>query len=248
MSTPEASNPKGYFPATLWTVIIRAKSEDDGTRMTALEQILTRYHRPVVRHIQTSQRCSPEQAEDLCQDFWAQCLRLDFLKQVGPENGRFRTFIKTCLGNFLRDQHIRATAIKRGGGQTPASLDETDEDGHRLLDPASDSNPPDLTFDLEWALTIVDRALESLEKEYPTPQGIELFRALKGQFGRAPSAGTSADLAARLNMTEGAVNTQLSRMRAKLKGHIETEVRSTIGPDDDWREEVRYLIDLLGRR
>ena len=236
----------GFFEHTIWSTVLKAKAGDEQTRAAALERLLTRYRQPILRHIQACQGCSPEQAEDLTQGFLHQCLRLDFLSQVSAEHGRFRTFIKTCIKNFLRDQHVRERAAKRGGGQAPVSLDETDGEGNRLLDPAAPAATPDVVLDREWALSVLNRALEALSHECMAARRGELFEALKGHLGRVPEAGTAAEVGARLGMAEGAVHTAMNRLRKRLGELIGDEVRQTVGTQEDWRQELKYLVELLG--
>ena len=236
----------GFFEATIWSTIQKAKHGDEAVRTGALERLLLRYRTPIYSHILASQRCSPERAEDLTQEFIYHALRLDFLRQVGPENGRFRTFIKACVKNFLRDQHVRDSAAKRGGGAVVASLDETNEEGDRVLDPSSPGNPPDQAMDREWAQNVVVRSLEELERECISSRRGNLYQALKGHLGRAPDPGTAAQIGARLGMSEGAVNTAMNRLRGRLGELIAEEVRQTVGAQDDWRAELKYLISLAG--
>jgi hypothetical protein len=49
-------------------------------------------------------------------------------------------------------------------------------------------------------------------------------------------------------MTEGAVTTAAHRIRARLKGLVRDEVLQTVANEQDWQNEVRYLISLFGRR
>jgi RNA polymerase sigma-70 factor (ECF subfamily) len=247
MTPSESGSPGGFFEATLWSTIIKAKDGDESTRSAAMDRMLARYRQPILRHIQDCQRCEPEQAEDLCQGFLTQCLRLDFLKRVAPEHGRFRTFIKTCIGNFLRDEHVRASAQKRGGGQTPESLDATDEDGHRLVDPADVPTDPGLVLDREWALQVLDRAMERLRRESATSLRASTVEALEGHLGRAPDAGTAEAIGARLGAKVGTVHVAMSRTRGRLGELIREEIRQTVGTEEDLREELSYLIELLGR-
>jgi len=238
----------GFFEKTIWSTVLKAKGTDEKERAAALGRLLERYRRPIFRHILASlsgERRTPENAEDLTQEFIQQCLRLEFLKEVGPEQGRFRTFVKTCVRNFLRDQHVRESAQKRGGGHSPLSLDEADEDGNPVLDPAGKELSLESVLDREWALNVVERALEVLERECAAARRAGLFQALKGHLGRAPEPGTAKELGAKLGMSEGAVNTAMNRMRGRLAEQIREEVRQTVGPNENWREELKYLIELM---
>src|SRR5262245_8578251 len=114
----EASEKNNLFADTQWTKVIEAK--DNST--DALNSLCTLYRSPLLAWL----RCRGEKnenAEDSVQGFFEQLLRRDFLKDVGREKGRFRTFLLTAFQNFLRDQYRRSSADKRGGNQNLASLD-----------------------------------------------------------------------------------------------------------------------------
>lgn len=251
MSQAGKEAPAGFFEATIWSTILKAKGDDQAEGcQAAMERLLSRYRLPILRHIQASlpsHRRSPEYAEDLTQEFIHQLLRTDFLRRVDPREGRFRTFIKVCIKNFLRDQYVRETAAKRGGGRFPDSLDETDAEGNRLLDPAHSQESPDRILDREWARSIVDAALKQLEQKCVTSKQGELFDALKAHLGRAPDSSSAKAIGERLGMKEAAVHTAMNRLRGSLGKLIRQEVLQTVSTEPDCREEIRYLVDLMGK-
>ena len=50
---------------------------------------------------------SPEDAQDLTQSFFARLLEKRYLGQVGPQKGKFRSFLLAALRHFLSDQRNR---------------------------------------------------------------------------------------------------------------------------------------------
>jgi len=48
-------------------------------------------------------------------------------------------------------------------------------------------------------------------------------------------------------MSEAAVKMAASRIRARLKGLVREEIMQTVASQEDWQDEVRYLIQLFGR-
>src|SRR6185503_16848224 len=66
---------------------------------------------------------SPEQAQDFTQEFFAGFLEKNYVARATRERGRFRVFLMSSVENFLHNQHDRAQAQKRGGGQKLLSLD-----------------------------------------------------------------------------------------------------------------------------
>jgi len=242
----DQGNSASLFALTSWNTVLQAR-KDDPEGKAALERLLRRYYGPIHRIIQLQQRCSPEQAEDSAQEFIKECLRHDFLREVGPDKGRFRTFIRRCLEYFLRDQHIKAAAAKRGGGEAPLSLQVTDEEGHPLLDPAAPPEDPGLLLDREWAREVVAAALASLEQECAAARRADLFRELRGQLTGQDDPASAAGIGTRLGLSEGAMNVARYRLRQRFGEILVEEVKGTVGADGDWREELRYLQQLVGR-
>lgn len=237
----------GYFGATIWSTIIKARDGEESDRAAAMERLLVRYRQPIYRHILASLRGphrSHENAEDLTQGFIAQCLRVEFLRGVDPAKGRFRTFVRECIRRYLRDRHVEAVAAKRGGGQLLASLDEVDEEGRKIHEPAGPVLSPEEAMDREWAVSVLEHAMEALKRDSDHKQ-LGLFEAVKGQLGRAASPGTSAEIAIRLGMKPGTVDVTIHRMRKRLGELIRAEVRETVANEEELRDELRYLIALL---
>ena len=84
----------------------------------ALEALCRAYWPPLYSFLRR-QGHSPHDAEDLVQGFLARLLAREDLAEVGPEKGRFRTFLLTSLRNFVIKQALRDRAVKRGGGRSP---------------------------------------------------------------------------------------------------------------------------------
>ena len=56
------------------------------------------------------------------------------------------------------------------------------------------------------------------------------------------------EIGVKFGMSEGAVKMAASRMRVRLKELVREEILQTVANEQDWHEEVRYLIQLFGRR
>jgi hypothetical protein len=55
------------------------------------------------------------------------------------------------------------------------------------------------------------------------------------------------EIGVKLAMSEGAVKMAASRIRVRLKGLVREEIMQTVANEQDWQDEVRYLIQLFGR-
>ena len=225
-----------FYPVSGWATILGAQTD-----LAALERLLTRYRGPILLEMQSRAHCSSAEAEELTHQFIHNCLRRDFLKNVDPEKGRFRSFIKVCITNFLRDLHRR-----RKSEPNHISLDETDREGHSPLDPADETCPPDSAADAHWARRVLALSLEQLEAECVAARRGPLFTALKPFLHGDPPGEGYARISAQLRMKEGALRTATHRMRQRLGELIEDEIKQTVGNRADWREELRYFLDLLG--
>jgi len=103
------------FQPTLWTMILRARDPGSPERRQALDQLIQAYWKPVYFFIRRKGR-DVETAKDLTQSFFTAFVEKDFLKNVSPEKGRFRSFVLASLTYFLSDEYDRSRALKRGGG------------------------------------------------------------------------------------------------------------------------------------
>src|SRR5262245_26016096 len=84
----------GLFTATHWSVVLRAKDKSD----TALNALFQSYRRPLLIWLQKRARnYAPLEPEDLLQNFCLHLLNREFLANVGPEKGKFRTFLQSSL-------------------------------------------------------------------------------------------------------------------------------------------------------
>src|SRR5512133_3964541 len=119
---PGSETHPGVFSTTHWSVVLTAGGCDPSRAREALETLCRTYWYPLYAFVRR-QGCDQEDARDLTQAFFAHLLRRDFLHGVGPEKGRFRSFLLACLKHFLADDWDKARRLKRGGAAPVLSLD-----------------------------------------------------------------------------------------------------------------------------
>jgi DNA-directed RNA polymerase specialized sigma24 family protein len=102
------------FATTHWSVVLAAGEGNTPQSSAALEQLCRTYWYPLYAFVRR-RGYGHEDAQDLTQGFFAHLLRKDFLDGVGPEKGRFRSFLLACLKHFLADEWQKARTAKRGG-------------------------------------------------------------------------------------------------------------------------------------
>jgi RNA polymerase sigma-70 factor (ECF subfamily) len=99
-------------------------------------------------------------------------------------------------------------------------------------------------FDREWALTVVERALATVESDLRTAGKSAHFERLKPALvgSEHPSP---ANLARELGLTEGALKVAIHRLRRRFREAVRAEIGQTLPDGDDGQEELRYLIEVL---
>ena len=247
MSSTETSSAGGsnaWFVTTRWSVVLSAKNSDSERSSQALEALCRTYWYPLYAY---ARRCghSPADAEDLTQGFFARLLEKDYLRSVAREKGRFRGFLLTSLKRFMANEWDRQHAAKRGGfaGIIPVDAEVAET---RFTSDAAHHVPPDVLFDRQWAVTLLDRTLLTLSEEYVASGRARLFEHLRDCLARDESALSYAEIAARLNLTEAAVKMAVQRLRGRYREILRSEIAETVSTEAEIEEELRYLFSAFG--
>jgi RNA polymerase sigma-70 factor (ECF subfamily) len=209
----------------------------------ALEDLCGAYWLPLYSFLRR-QGHSSHDAEDLVQGFLARVLAREDLAGIGPEKGRFRTFLLTSLRNFTIKQALRDKALKRGGGQVAISINA--EEAERVCGPDLTANSPEAAFDRRFAQAVVGRAFTALREEHRA-RGKEEFFATLAPFldGAEPEGYEQA--AAKLGMTPGALGVAVHRMRGRLRELLRAEVRQLCSSTAEEEQEMKFLLEVWSR-
>jgi DNA-directed RNA polymerase specialized sigma24 family protein len=225
------------FQTTLWSVVLRAGGRG-GTQQAALEQIYRLYWKPLFVYA-LSKGLKTEDAEDLTQSFFGWMISRDTLRVADPQRGRFRAFLLTTFKNFIVGEWDRARAMRRGGGAVHLSFDVDFRSS--VLPFHSPELTPELAYDRQWALDLVERATHTLRSEHVSAGKGDWFDRIAG-----PTAGASyLDVADTLETTEEAVKSFAKRARRRFREILEREIADTVGSPEDAAEEMAYLVELL---
>ncbi len=176
-----------------------------------LEELCSIYWYPLYAFIRRKGN-APDRALDLTQEFFARLLEKDILTAADQRKGRFRSFLQVTCKNFLIDTWRR----RREVSATAISIDARTAEGRYVIEPA-DNMTPDRLFDRAWAFTLLDRVLALLASEYAEPNDARLFNQLKVVLTEGKGVLRVAELAARLGMSEGAVNNATHRLRKRYR-------------------------------
>ena len=236
---------RSVFVTTHWSVVISAQDARSPQSDAALETLCRTYWYPLYAFVRRQGR-SPYDAQDLTQEFFARLLGKDYLKSAAQEKGRFRTFLLVALKRFLANEWDRQHAQKRGGFVPVVSIDQELAESRFAAEPAHQLQP-DVLFDRQWAMTLLERTMTRLQDEYLSTGRAKLFEMLRGCLAKDESALPYAEIAARLNLTEAAVKMAVQRLRARYREILRAEIADTVVSPEEVEEEIRHLFSTFGR-
>jgi RNA polymerase sigma-70 factor (ECF subfamily) len=239
---PEGHAP-ARFPTTQWSRVTTAAGRDDGEAREALSMLCQAYWYPIyafVRH----RGFSPEQAQDRTQDFFAYVLERDLIAKADPARGRFRTFLRTVCARHLAHDRDREYAAKRGGGRPQLAIDPLAAERRYALEPAHEMTA-ERVFDRSWALTLLDRVVDRLRREYEDAGRSTRFEELIAVMTRDPESEPYGDIAERLGTTEGNIRVAVHRLRRRYGILLREEIVATVGDAAQVDDEIQALFAAL---
>jgi RNA polymerase sigma-70 factor (ECF subfamily) len=236
---PSSTAPGDIFATTHWTVVLAAGKRSTPQSDRALEELCRAYWFPLYAYVRRRGH-TKEDAEDLTQAFFARFLEKNYLAGLSAERGRFRAFLLASLKHFLINDWKKSQCQKRGGGEALLSLDwQTADTKFQVAATAEPS--PDKAFDREWALALLAKVIERLQKKCEADGKAKLFAQLK-MFLTAGKDGTAqAEVAKALGMEEGAVRVAIHRLRKRYRQLLRDEIAQTLADAADVDEEMRAL-------
>ena len=235
------------FHDTRWTLVSRSRGSDMEGR-AALSELCAAYYAPVVVFLRRDGR-EEDVARELAHDFFARLLEGEAMEGADPERGRFRSYLLAAVKRFAADQRERAGALKRGGGYEQVSLQSggtVTEPGLQVED--AQVMAPDAAFDREWAVTLLARALVSLERTLGEEGKAEHFAVLKPWLTTGLDDQSQAAAAAQLGISEAAVKVAIHRLRQRFREAVRGEIAQTVSNPEVVEEELEALRAALRRR
>ena len=171
----------------------------------AWDELFDRHYAAAGRFVfQLGHDFTREDVEEICQEVF-----LSVIRNLGSFHGgsQFQTWLFRVAANKARDYRQRLHAAKRGGGQTPVSLQAEDPETGLTLDPPGDTPAPDITLMNAEQVTLVHQALDQLGE--PCREIIELR-----YFGDL----SYDEISRSLNLNPKTVSSRLSKCLDQLEG------------------------------
>lgn len=231
------------FPTTHWTLVQIVQGTDKKLSAMALEDICSRYWYPIYAYLRRAGR-SPHDAEDLTQTLFQKLVADDAIQQVQQERGRLRSFLIGMIRRVISHQNRHDSAAKRGGDATLISLDEAMAAERYSHEPA-DGFDPERLYDRAWAMQLMASVRRQLRDAFANTGRLDSYEALEPHLGWEDSPAPFAELAARLNTSEGAVRVLVHRLRKKFRELLETEIARTVVRPEDIAAELAWMREVL---
>jgi RNA polymerase sigma-70 factor (ECF subfamily) len=207
----------GRFEATRWSIVLSAQTPSDPRYLESWNELVRLYWRPVYLSIRHRWSKPVDEAKDLTQSFFARFFENRSVEAFAPHRGRFRTFLKAGLENFLRNSHRDAHRQKR---LPPISgLDP---------EPTESANGGNL-FDREWRRSLFERAIEELDSD------------VVRRYYLAQERPTYREIAEAAGLTESEVTNRLHEGRTRLRQIVRRLVREATHSEQDYLDEMREL-------
>ncbi len=240
-SGPEAH--EGLFATTHWSAVLAAVSRESPEAAAAMERLCGTYWYPLYAYVRHRGH-SPEDSQDLTQEFFYRLLQGNYLARVDPGKGRFRSFLLAAMNHFLANEWHRSQRLKRGGSITFLPLDKPEAE-ERYQGERFGSGSPEEIYERSWALALLEKVVGRLSQETAATGQTARFEQLKPVLIGERTSVSYAQLAARLGTTEAALKMTVQRLRKRYAELVQEEIAHTVPDPREVEEELRHLRAVL---
>ena len=241
---PHARNRGGIFPATRWSAIEGTRSSDPDERRRALDRMVSVYWKPVYKYVRARHQRSPEDAQDLTQEFFASLIERGTLDAYDPRKARLRTFLRSCVDALVANADRDARRLKRGGGNVPLSLEFELAEGELARTGLPSGEHLDDFFEREWMRSLFQAAVDQLRLSCAAKGREVVFTVLERYDldDAEPGRPSYAELAREFGISMTDVTNHLSAARREFRRISLDILRETTASDDEFRREARSLL------
>jgi RNA polymerase sigma factor (sigma-70 family) len=225
-------------------VLLSAQSQTPGSQ-GALAELCRIYWYPLYAYVRR-RGYAPEEAQDLTQGFFLHLLEHQTLARADPLKGKFRSYLLGSLQNYLLTEADRARCLKRGGRVEFVALELEDAEDRYRLEPV-DALTPEKVFAARWAMALLGDAMNRLLQEYATRHKMATVEALKAflDVGNSKDPPSYEQAASALQISVGAVKTQIHRLRKQYTALVREEIGRTVSNPADIDAEIHELCEAL---
>ncbi len=232
------------FQTTHWSLVVSSRKTDAEVRRVSLEQLCQIYWYPLFAYLRRKGHTLDQAADDV-QSFFVELIDKDFLKNVNPEEGRFRWFLMAAMKRHLARQTERQSAQKRGGNRHFFSIDWSNAEQRYQLEP-TDGWTAEKLFDRRWGLTVLQQALDAVRVEQENKGKLELYLALQPTLSGVPMTQEQyLEIGQRFDMLANTVKVAALRLRENYRDAIREIVAQTVNDGRSVGDELEQLLSAL---
>lgn len=239
----EPATKNNLFPITRWSLIALLQNGSHEERVQSLDHICSIYWKPVYGWLRAHGN-SPENAQDITQDFFCRMVDEDWLVAVAEEKGRLRSYLLVLLKRHTANAWNHQQAQKRGGGCSFLYIDS--KEGESVWNEiATENTTPDDLYDRSWALQLLNNVMQNLKQSYDKAGRGQLYDVLSTHLTGNSSIESYAEAASILGMTESAVKVAAHRLRARYRTSLRDAVLRTVELPEDVDDEISWLFRIF---
>jgi RNA polymerase sigma-70 factor (ECF subfamily) len=186
---------------------------------------------------------APEDAEDYVQGFFVQVLHKQLFANADPNLGKLRTFMLTAFRRHVHDEQRKESRQKRGGGQL-ISFDAAEAEAWYEVEQI-EGESADRMFDRQWALTVLDHAIATLEQHATSRGKMHEFTVMRPFLTGEASALDYEAAAQPLGMNANAFKVAVHRLRTRFRDALRAEIAETQPNGESVDDEMSYLMQVL---
>ena len=236
----------GRFPATRWSVIEAARSEDAAERAQALDALCAAYWKPVYKYVRLHWNRAAADAQDLTQGFFADLLEREVLGRFDARRSRLRTYLRMCVDSFVMNEEKAARRQKRGGNIEHVALDfagAEEELGASTIDAASLASPESLEafFEKEWVRSLFALAVEDLRQLCAEKQRERTFELFEAYDLEGDDSISYERLAGEYGIAVTDVTNALAWARREFRKIALVRLRELCGSADEFQREAKAV-------
>jgi DNA-directed RNA polymerase specialized sigma24 family protein len=236
----------GRFPTTHWSLVDRAGQDVAEAKRQALGELLVRYLPALRAHLVYGKQQSPEDADDLLQEFVAgKILEKNLIAHADAQLGKFRTFLLTALDRFLIDRFREQAAKKR----SPVS------GGQQILGDQADllkADQPRDAFDVAWARNVLSETIRLMQGECEASDRMDVWGVFECRLLNPLLHSTEpVEYESMVERFGFQSPSQASNVLITAKRMFARLMRSVVGEyalgDEEIESEIRDLMDVLAK-
>lgn len=241
-NAPGMAESRARFDTTRWSLVAAAGSEQSQVANEALNELCRAYWRPIYAEIRRRGSDAAD-AQDLAQEFFARMLRRDAFGKADRAKGRFRTYLLGALDYFLVDEWREKNALKRGGGAVMVPFIDGGGDTWFRQQPGYGGTPAEM-FDQNWAVVLMERALEALRDEYRVTGREHVFTAVEPFLTAGSGVDGYAGVCEPVGLTPQAFAVAVHRVRRRFRHCVRQQVEMTVADPVEVEAEMKHLFGL----